>query len=121
MIHALFKSLLFLCAGFYIHFGAGVQDIRGLRKTVSSYPLVSVYFFGCTLSLCGVVFLAGFYSKDLILENCYFIIIGAAGYIFMFSSILFTIIYSARLVGYVYIFSLSKVKFKAYTCDGSII
>ena len=68
LIHALFKSLLFLCAGVYIHGYGDKQDIRSLGGILECSPLVSFYFLGCSLALCGFPFLSGFYSKDLILE-----------------------------------------------------
>jgi NADH-ubiquinone oxidoreductase chain 5 len=68
LIHALFKALLFLCAGTAIHSIGGSQDIRvygGIRK---HFPIVGVCLNYANLSLCGMPFLAGFYSKDLIIE-----------------------------------------------------
>jgi len=69
LVHALFKSLLFLCAGVYIHNRVDIQDVRNLGGFADSLPLTSVYFLRCSLSLCGFPFISGFYSKDLILEN----------------------------------------------------
>src|SRR5207237_2193866 len=66
--HALFKSLLFLCAGVYIHSMGDIQDIRIIGGVGKILPLTSVFFIGCSLSLCGFPFLAGFYSKDLIID-----------------------------------------------------
>lgn len=101
--HAIFKSLLFLCAGFYIHANRDSQDIRLLGKIMQSYPLVNIYFIGCSLSLCGFPFLAGFYSKDLILECFFFRSINLIVYVLMFVGTLLTISYSVRLLFYVYI------------------
>uniref|UniRef100_V5H0L0 NADH:ubiquinone reductase (H(+)-translocating) n=1 Tax=Ixodes ricinus TaxID=34613 RepID=V5H0L0_IXORI len=71
LIHALFKSLLFLCAGLVIHTFSGIQDIRYLGRFFRFSPLIS----GCIglrrLSLFGFPFVGGFYSKDLILEFIY--------------------------------------------------
>jgi len=68
LIHALFKSLLFLCAGVFIHGFRDNQDIRALGSVIEGAPLTTFYFLGCSLALCGFPFLSGFYSKDLILE-----------------------------------------------------
>nr|QDH07420.1 NADH dehydrogenase subunit 5 [Monodontina vondembuschiana] len=67
--HALFKSLLFLCAGSYIHNALSCQDIRQMSGIGwgSSPNLVACTVVGCN-SLCGAPFLSGFYSKDVILE-----------------------------------------------------
>ena len=66
--HALFKSTLFICTGFVIHNIHGSQDIR-LRGYINfSSPVIRVAFSCTNLSLCGFPFLAGYFSKDLILE-----------------------------------------------------
>jgi len=96
--HALFKSLLFLCAGVFIHRIGDTQDIRDLGGVRKIFPVTSFYFLGCSLSLCGFPYLSGFYSKDVILET-YFILGGLNFliYIIIFFSILLTRLYSARL------------------------
>nr|QZR91937.1 NADH dehydrogenase subunit 5 [Filchnerella pamphagoides] len=68
LTHALFKALLFMCAGSMIHNLKDTQDIRFMGSIVYFMPLTSVCFNVSSLSLCGFPFLAGFYSKDLILE-----------------------------------------------------
>jgi len=96
--HALFKSLLFLCAGVYIHGIGDIQDVRDLGGFRVLTPVTSLYFFGCSLSLCGFPFLSGFYSKDVILES--YFIVGGLNYLVYFiimTSILLTRVYSTRL------------------------
>lgn len=115
--HAIFKSLLFLCAGFYIHAGSDSQDIRLLGKMVFSYPAVNLYFFGCSLSLCGFPFLAGFYSKDLILERYFFIDINWLIYGLIFVGTLITLTYSSRLLFYVFMNNDGKLSIKFYSVD----
>nr|YP_009741693.1 NADH dehydrogenase subunit 5 [Ocinebrellus inornatus]YP_010399730.1 NADH dehydrogenase subunit 5 [Ceratostoma fournieri]QID76363.1 NADH dehydrogenase subunit 5 [Ocinebrellus inornatus]UQM88334.1 NADH dehydrogenase subunit 5 [Ceratostoma fournieri] len=66
--HALFKALLFLCAGMIIHNSANTQDIRHMGLLFSQAPLTISCMNIANLSLCGAPFLSGFYSKDLILE-----------------------------------------------------
>lgn len=68
VIHALFKALLFLCAGVLIHGVGGSQDIRMCGGLARSFPLIGVCMNLANLSLCGLPFLSGFYSKDLIIE-----------------------------------------------------
>lgn len=66
--HALFKALLFLCAGSVIHGFHGSQDIRNLGGVTLNYPVVSVLINLANLSLCGIPFISGFYSKDIVVE-----------------------------------------------------
>nr|AXA45345.1 NADH dehydrogenase subunit 5 [Benthomangelia sp. MNHN IM 2013-9652] len=66
--HALFKALLFLCAGMIIHNSSNTQDIRHMGLLFSQLPLTITCLNIANLSLCGAPFLSGFYSKDLILE-----------------------------------------------------
>nr|QRG01409.1 NADH dehydrogenase subunit 5 [Mammilla mammata] len=66
--HALFKALLFLCAGAIIHNSANTQDIRSMGMIFNQAPLTIACMNIANLSLCGAPFLSGFYSKDLILE-----------------------------------------------------
>ena len=66
--HALFKALLFLCAGAIIHNRSNWQDIRTIGIVFAQAPLTTTCINVANLSLCGAPFLRGFYSKDLILE-----------------------------------------------------
>merc|ERR1711955_145162 len=59
--HAFFKAILFICAGMIIHNIKDYQDIRKIGLT-TSFILVA------NIRLCGLPFLRGFYSKDVILE-----------------------------------------------------
>nr|YP_009750089.1 NADH dehydrogenase subunit 5 [Eudarcia gwangneungensis]QIJ46450.1 NADH dehydrogenase subunit 5 [Eudarcia gwangneungensis] len=68
LTHAMFKALLFMCAGVLIHMMNNNQDIRYMGGLSSFIPLTSLCLNISNLALCGIPFLAGFYSKDLILE-----------------------------------------------------
>nr|ULD67129.1 NADH dehydrogenase subunit 5 [Trochus sp. n. CL-2022] len=70
--HALFKALLFLCAGAIIHNSSNAQDIRMMGMISQQAPLTTTCMNVANLSLCGAPFLSGFYSKDLILETSLF-------------------------------------------------
>ena len=70
--HALFKALLFLCAGTIIHNRSNNQDIRTIGEISHQAPLTISCINIANLSLCGAPFLSGFYSKDLILEIALF-------------------------------------------------
>lgn len=67
--HALFKALLFLCAGTIIHNSLNNQDLRYMGIVFHQAPLTVTCINIANLSLCGAPFLRGFYSKDLILET----------------------------------------------------
>jgi NADH-ubiquinone oxidoreductase chain 5 len=69
--HALFKSLIFLCAGAYIHFYSNRQESREVLKIPFFSSLFSVYFIFSNFSLMGLFFFTGFYSKDFLLERIY--------------------------------------------------
>lgn len=70
--HAFFKALLFLAAGSIIHALMNQQDSREMGG------LGDILIFGFmassvgTMALAGSTFLAGFYSKDIILESASF-------------------------------------------------
>ena len=67
-IHAIFKSLIFICFGFLILSSFHAQDKR-LVTLLNLNPLIKlVYYFSC-LCLAGLPFLRGFFSKDLIIEK----------------------------------------------------
>jgi len=101
LAHALFKSLLFLCAGVYIHGSVDTQDIRYLGGMGNLAPLTSFYFIGCSLALCGFPFISGFYSKDLILESLLGCEINSLLCVVVLVSTFFTITYSVRLFYYI--------------------
>uniref|UniRef100_UPI0030E4B8AC NADH dehydrogenase subunit 5 n=1 Tax=Pilargis verrucosa TaxID=1818081 RepID=UPI0030E4B8AC len=66
--HALFKALLFLCAGAMIHLHHHSQDLRTMGNTSKQMPLTTSCLLIANMALCGNPFLAGFYSKDMIIE-----------------------------------------------------
>nr|YP_009740609.1 NADH dehydrogenase subunit 5 [Pseudoeoscyllina brevipennisoides]QID03571.1 NADH dehydrogenase subunit 5 [Pseudoeoscyllina brevipennisoides] len=98
--HALFKALLFMCAGSMIHNLKDSQDIRFMGSVVNFMPLTSICFNVSSLSLCGMPFLAGFYSSDLILEMVCLSWINLLIYFLFFISTGLTASYSFRLIYY---------------------
>nr|YP_010397506.1 NADH dehydrogenase subunit 5 [Pagastia tianmumontana]UQJ73376.1 NADH dehydrogenase subunit 5 [Pagastia tianmumontana] len=100
LTHALFKALLFMCAGAIIHNMKNSQDIRFMGALSMHMPFTTSCLNVANLALCGMPFLAGFYSKDLILE------VVSLSYVNMFSFFLYffstglTVCYSFRLVYY---------------------
>nr|YP_010533718.1 NADH dehydrogenase subunit 5 [Sabethes bipartipes]UXX46869.1 NADH dehydrogenase subunit 5 [Sabethes bipartipes] len=100
LTHALFKALLFMCAGVIIHNMKNIQDIRFMGSLILSMPLTCSCFNIANLALCGMPFLAGFYSKDLILEMAMLSYINFFSFFLFFFSTGLTVSYSFRLVYY---------------------
>nr|YP_009695407.1 NADH dehydrogenase subunit 5 [Diaphanes mendax]QEJ81637.1 NADH dehydrogenase subunit 5 [Diaphanes mendax] len=98
--HALFKALLFMCAGSMIHNFMNCQDIRFMGSMINIMPLTCSFFNICNFSLCGLPFLSGFYSKDLILEFLSFSCFNFYIYIVFYISIGLTVSYTIRLCYY---------------------
>nr|YP_009328076.1 NADH dehydrogenase subunit 5 [Euborellia arcanum]APD14850.1 NADH dehydrogenase subunit 5 [Euborellia arcanum] len=96
--HALFKALLFMCAGHMIHSMTDNQDIRLMGAISSTMPMTISCFTLANLSLCGLPFLAGFYSKDLILEMVIMNKINYIPFMLFFASTGLTMSYTTRLM-----------------------
>nr|YP_002327409.2 NADH dehydrogenase subunit 5 [Drosophila littoralis]ACJ43980.2 NADH dehydrogenase subunit 5 [Drosophila littoralis] len=100
LTHALFKALLFMCAGAIIHNMNNSQDIRLMGGLSIHMPLTSACFNVSNLALCGMPFLAGFYSKDMILEIVMISNVNMFSFFLYFFSTGLTVCYSFRLVYY---------------------
>lgn len=104
IIHAFFKSILFLGTGSIISQVRGLQDSRfygGMNFSFGSF----VYFVVRCFCLAGFPFFIGFYSKDFIISSSSFFR-GVFFYYFFVLGCLFTVAYSFRLVceGFVFTF-----------------
>nr|NP_008177.1 NADH dehydrogenase subunit 5 [Katharina tunicata]AAC48366.1 NADH dehydogenase subunit 5 [Katharina tunicata] len=95
--HAMFKALLFLCAGNIIHSHNNNQDIRKMSHLWIQMPFSSTCFNIANLALCGFPFMAGFYSKDVIIEMMMFNQNNFLISLNMFLATILTASYSARL------------------------
>nr|YP_010166641.1 NADH dehydrogenase subunit 5 [Iberoporus pluto]QRV62732.1 NADH dehydrogenase subunit 5 [Iberoporus pluto] len=100
LTHAMFKALLFMCAGCVIHNLKGIQDIRFMGNLMVYMPLTCISLNISNMALCGMPFLAGFYSKDLILESISMMNVNILVYILFFLSTGLTVCYSFRLSYY---------------------
>lgn len=93
IIHAIFKSLLFLSVGVFIHLRFSSQNNF---KYLPMICLVSIgYSLLCLVALC---FVRGIYSKDFIFEIFFFIGFNRFILIFVILRILFTFLYSFRML-----------------------
>ena len=109
--HAFFKAILFICAGLIIHNIKDYQDIRKIGISYININLCLSIIIVANISLCGLPFLSGFYSKDLIIEI--FIIKGVNLFLFfliIFGTIL-TVLYSCRLN---FLLGLNFIKLESY-------
>nr|UEK25919.1 NADH dehydrogenase subunit 5 [Hemigrapsus takanoi] len=98
--HALFKALLFMCAGIIIHSVGNYQDIRFMGGLVSFMPMSVAFMSVSNLALCGFPFLAGFYSKDMILEIAFMSWINLVSLVLYILATGLTVSYTMRLVFY---------------------
>jgi len=96
-IHAIFKSLIFICFGFVMLVSYHSQDKR-LVTFLRLNPVIKfIYFLSC-LCLAGLPFLRGFFSKDFMIEK---IIENNGQILFIFLLLLFLsirIYYSIKLL-----------------------
>nr|AQP29952.1 NADH dehydrogenase subunit 5 [Ateuchotermes sp. C TB-2017]AQP29978.1 NADH dehydrogenase subunit 5 [Ateuchotermes sp. C TB-2017] len=97
LTHALFKALLFMCAGGVIHSMGDSQDIRFMGGMSIYMPFTSSCLMVSNFALCGMPFLAGFYSKDFILEMFSMSYVNMFGFFLLFLSTGLTVCYSFRL------------------------
>nr|WJQ21826.1 NADH dehydrogenase subunit 5 [Actornithophilus grandiceps] len=103
IIHAFFKALLFMVAGYMIHSSSSWQDIRFLNAKDS--PNIFFLLMFSLFSLCGFPFLSGFYSKDGIVDLFKSSNFSISIYVLLMTSLFLTVLYSFRLL-----FHLSKME-----------
>jgi proton-translocating NADH-quinone oxidoreductase chain L len=112
LTHAFFKALLFLTAGALIHYFGGEQDLRKMGAVDNSIPFLSCAMFIGSLALVGFPFLAGYYSKDAILESVFTNYNKLSHFVYFTALLgaLITAYYSLRLY-YLICFAETKVPF----------
>nr|AQP26363.1 NADH dehydrogenase subunit 5 [Hospitalitermes sp. D TB-2017] len=101
LTHALFSALLFMCAGGVIHSMGDSQDIRFMGGLSIYMPFTSSSLMVSNFALCGMPFLAGFYSSDFILEMFSMSYVNMFGIFLLFVSTGLTVCYSFRLFYFV--------------------
>jgi proton-translocating NADH-quinone oxidoreductase chain L len=103
--HAFFKALLFLGAGSVIHAMGDEQDMRKMGGLNQLLPFSYASALIGSFALIGFPFLAGYYSKDIILEVAAttFTNIGQFAYWLGVGAAFCTAFYSTRLILLVYL------------------
>merc|ERR1712107_958832 len=106
-----FKAILFMCAGIIIHNIKDYQDIRKIGYRFFNMHFSISIIIIANISLCGLPFISGFYSKDFIIE---IILIKGKNLFFLFLIIfgtILTVIYSCRLN---FLVSINFIKSECY-------
>jgi len=102
IFHAYFKALLFLTAGAIIHAVLDIQDLRNLGGLFNFLPISYIVLTLGLISLSGIPFTSGFYSKEAIINSSFSIlnshITHSYIYIFTIISAICTIIYSYQFL-----------------------
>ena len=114
-LHASFKALLFIVSGTLIHAIIGSQDYRHFRSFFLNYPLLLTCLLSGVLSMCGLVFLSGWSSKDAILESCYNNCSSLLLTLLFYLGLCLTVAYSARIV-----LQFSSLTFNGVPMTGSV-
>jgi NADH-ubiquinone oxidoreductase chain 5 len=120
--HAFFKGLLFLSAGSIIHCFSHEQDFRKMGNLYLFLPISYISILIGSLSLVGFPFLSGFYSKEKIIMLFFNLYINSFDlyfllnwffffYFFSLISIVFTFLYSCKLIFFTFFNSYNGNKF----------
>lgn len=116
LVHALFKSVLFISIGDIMTNIHHSQDIRFLSSGLFFTPSSCFIMFVSLLNLLGLPSISGFFSKDLVLETRNFCYVSFFIIFIIFFNVVFTYYYTYRL----FYFSFSSSKLVPYTTNNHV-
>nr|YP_009255776.1 NADH dehydrogenase subunit 5 [Placobdella lamothei]CVK87332.1 NADH dehydrogenase subunit 5 [Placobdella lamothei] len=96
VVHAMFKALLFICAGVLIYSHMHSQDLRWMGNLINQMPMTSSCIMVANLAMSGFPFLAAFYTKDSIIEMSMYNLNSTNVMILLYLSLGITAFYSMR-------------------------
>jgi len=100
IIHALFKSTLFITSGIVLHSIINSLDRRTINLNWKCSPLILIGFIVGNICLIGLPFFSGFFSKDLSFEICLSYRLSTLVTSIFLLSIFFTGLYSIKLISF---------------------
>lgn len=98
IIHAFFKAILFIATGNIIHSSRDYQALLKTGRAIGAIPVSSARLVAGTLRLCGLPFIAAFYSKEPIIEYSLLNNFNALVSLFLIFGVGATILYSIRFL-----------------------
>nr|YP_010713417.1 NADH dehydrogenase subunit 5 [Alboglossiphonia lata]WDA96092.1 NADH dehydrogenase subunit 5 [Alboglossiphonia lata] len=101
VVHAMFKALLFVCAGVMINSHMHSQDLRWMGNLVNQMPMTTSCVMVANLAMMGFPFLAAFYTKDMIIEMSMYNFNSMLTVMLLYLSLGITSFYSIRFSLYV--------------------
>lgn len=104
LIHAIYKSILFMSSGYLIFLNFNSQDIRMIFSGSVMCPLFKNLFIILNLSSLGFPFICGFYSKDRIIGVFLMSEFNLVYLIFFYVSLLFFFFGTFRLIYFMFIY-----------------
>nr|YP_009370137.1 NADH dehydrogenase subunit 5 [Orcula dolium]AIR76264.1 NADH dehydrogenase subunit 5 [Orcula dolium] len=96
--HAMFKALLFLCAGLVLMINYGNQDMRLMGSLLLRSPVILVFFNISSFCLMGAPFISSYYSKHVIYELMVMSKVNMVSVTLMLVGATLTSIYSTRML-----------------------
>lgn len=94
--HATFKSLLFIVVGSFIIYNTGFQDMRVKTSSLKKTKFAVIIIVSASMSLIGIIYSSGFFSKDLIILSLPSNGVSILLYILLISSCILTVCYTIK-------------------------